>query len=263
MYLPGIRNPPAPGCAAHPGMKSLAEQLLARLGLVPVHRFRLSGYNRLYVHHWLTPPTKGPSRDTSGHRRQRLEHPPHPDHQRHARHHHGDERRVDPRAERRGGPPVGRARHVHARPVDSGGAPGHRIGRPHAGRHRHGRLRDDDAGPLHAGQRLPAAGGARPAEACPASTSASSAAGSSTGCSWPTRTCGPGSRSTSCSSAPRCTRRSCRSARRAGRAWPGPSTRRSPRTSGTSTRRTATSRCSSATARPRWLSRRSTARAAA
>ncbi|MCK7494114.1 MAG: hypothetical protein MZW92_24945 [Comamonadaceae bacterium] len=60
--------------------------------------------------------------------------------------------------------PVGRARHVHARALDSGGAPGHRVGRPHAGRHRHGRLRDDDARLLHAGQRLPAAGRARPAE---------------------------------------------------------------------------------------------------
>ena len=50
---------------------------------------------------------------------------------------------------------MGRARHVHARPLDPGGPPGHRISRPGAGRHRHGRLRDDDPRLLHAGERLP------------------------------------------------------------------------------------------------------------
>ena len=82
--------------------------------------------------------------------------------------------------------------------LDSGGAPGDRIGRPDAGRHRHGRLRDDDARLLHAGERLPAADRTRPAERSRASTSASSAAGSCTGCSWPTRTSGRDWRGTSC-----------------------------------------------------------------
>ena len=202
-------------------------------------------------------------RDPIRHCRQRLEHPPQPRHQRHARHHHGDERRVDPRAQRRRGAALRRQGHVDAGALDSGGAPGDRVGGPPACRHRHGRLRDHDAGSLHAGERVPAADGARPAIDSRASTSASSAAASSTACSWPTPTSGRGWPATCCWSAPRCTPRSCRTARPAGRAWPERSIRRCRRTSGTSTPRSGTWRCSSATARRRSSCRRSRARAAA
>ena len=133
-----------------------------------------------------------------------------PGHQRHARPHHGHERRLDQERTGREHPLLRRSGCHHAGSRRAGGPPGARGGA-------RGRPQDIDLvvfATMTPDYYFPGCGGlsavpAGPPARCLASTSASSAAGSSTDSRWLTPRSGAASRERSCSSAPRCTAGSC------------------------------------------------------
>ena len=197
--------------------------------------------------------SEGSHRDTSDHHRQRLQHPDAPDHQRHARHRHGDERRVDARAHRRRDTATSSKRGTTTLDLS---IPAARQAIESAG------LTPADIdmvvyATMTPDHYMPGNGGLLQSRLglrnIPCFDIRQQCAGSSTRCSSPTRTFGPASRRPCSSSAPKCTRCSCRSATATwARLLGAVDTPMSDGGVGPQQHRSATSKCCSATVRRRW-----------